>query len=160
MKSFFTLLLCLGSYIGFTQEIDEISDTIVFWEFAATLPENEKADLQHTWGSETVHFLGTVKFISPSGKELDLRIVSSYRRITKANGFNDQSVLALVKTNNVPVKIYDFVSRQNLPIGIRDNGLVYKIKDAEKVVPLPAKLGERLCVEGLSCFAEAILVEI
>lgn len=160
MKTFFSLIVCVSSILGSAQEVDEISDTIVFWEFAATLPENEKADLQHTWGSETVHYLGTVKFISPSGKELDLRIVSSYRRITKANGFNDQSVLALVKTNNVPVKIYDFVARQNLPIGIRDNGLIYKIKDAEKVVPLPAKLGERLCVEGLSCFAEAILVEI
>ncbi len=160
MKSIYVFLLCLFSFIGFTQEVDEVSDTIVFWEFAATLAENEKADLQHTWGSETVHYLGTVKFISPSGKELDLRIVSAYRRITKANGFNDQSVLALVKTNHVPVKIYDFVSRQNLPIGIRDNGLVYKINGAEKVIPLPVKLGERLCVEGLSCFAEAILVEI
>lgn len=160
MKSFFAFVVCLSSFIGFAQDIDPVADTLVFWEFAATLPENEKADLSHTWGSETVHYLGTVKFISPSGKELDLRIVSSYRRITKANGFNDQSVLALVKTNHVPVKIYDFVSRQNLPIGIRDNGLVYKINGAEKVVPLPAKLGERLCVEGLSCFAEAILVEI
>lgn len=160
MKSSLVFLFVLLSYGGFSQDVDAEADTLVFWEFAATLTEGSKADLKHTWGSETVHYLGMVKFLTTSGKELDLRIVSSYRRITKANGFNDQSVLALVKTNHVPVKIYDFVSRQNLPIGIRDNGLIYKINNEEKVVPLPSKLGERLCVEGLNCFAEAILGEI
>jgi hypothetical protein len=161
MRIYLILLFICGTCSLFAQEgISPEADTVVFWEHAATLEADTKSELLHTWGSETIHFLGIIQFVTPSGKEIDVRIISSYRRITKANGFNDQSVLAIVKTNHVPVKIYDFVSRQNLPIGIRDNGLVYKINGAEKVVPLPSKLGERFCVEGLSCFAEAILVEI
>lgn len=161
MKKLFFLFCFCATLFSFGQsEVSPEADTIVFWEFAAGLEANTKADLQHTWGSETVHYLGMLKFITPSGKEIDIRLITSYRRITKANGFNDQSVLAIVKTNHVPVKIYDFVSRQNLPIGIRDNGLVYLINGEEKIVELPAKLGDRFCVPGLNCFAEAVLVEI
>lgn len=155
LKVVFTFLI-FTSLISFSQD----ADTVVFWEYAASLPEGEKGELQHEWGSETVQFLGIIKWLSPSGKELEIRVVSSYRRITKANGFNDQSVLALVKTNHVPIKIYDLVSRQNLPISIRNNKLVYLINKAETEVALPSKFGERLCVEGLNCFTEAVLVEI
>lgn len=157
MKLFFTLSVLFCARFGFAQSE---ADTMVFWEFAATLPENEKGELQHDWGSETVHYLGNVTWMSPSGKELQLRIVSSYRRITQANGFKDQSVLALVKMSHVPVKVYDMVSRQNLPIGIADNKLLYKVGASEISCALPAKLAERFCVDGLNCFTEAILVDI
>ena len=157
MKLFFTLAVFFCVRFGYAQSE---ADTVVFWEFAATLPLNEKGELQHDWGSETVHYLGNVKWLSPSGKELELRIVSSYRRITEANGFKDQSVLALVKMSHVPVKIYDLVSRQNLPIGIADNKLVYKVGASEITCGLPAKIAERFCVDGLNCFTEAILVDI
>lgn len=157
MKLFFVISLLICSRLGFTQSE---ADTLVFWEYAATLPVNEKGELQHDWGSETVHYLGNVKWVSPSGKELELRIVSSYRRITEANGFKDQSVLALVKLSHVPVKIYDMVSRQNLPIGIADNKLIYKVGASEISCALPAKLAERFCVDGLNCFTEAVLVDI
>lgn len=135
------------------------TDTLLFWQFAAGLEADQKGELQHTWGSETVHYLGTVKWMSPSGKELELRIVSSYRRITKANGFNDQSVLALVKANHVPVKVYDLVSRQNLPIAIRENKLIYQVNGSEVSSALPAKIAERFCVDGLNCFEEATLIQ-
>ncbi|MBK7130877.1 MAG: hypothetical protein IPM74_19150 [Crocinitomicaceae bacterium] len=157
---FFVFCALWNASLFAQDEISPEADTIVFWEYAAGLEPDTKGELAHTWGSETVHFLGTVKFVTPSGKEIDVRIITSYRRITQANGFNDQSVLAIVKTSHVPVKIYDLVSRQNLPFAIRDNGLVYKINGEEKVIPLPSKLGERLCIEGLNCFAEAVLGEI
>lgn len=156
MKPLFVFAICLCTRIGISQEVD----TLVFWEFAATLPETEKGELQHDWGSETVQYLGNVKWVSPSGKELELRIITSYRRITQANGFNDQSVLALVKINHVPVKIYDMVARQNLPLSIKENLLVYNVNGEEIARGLPAKLAERFCVEGLNCFGEAILTEI
>jgi len=155
MRTFFiACIFCIGQ-TAFSQE----ADTVLFWQFAANLAVNEKGDLQHNWGSETVHYLGTIKWMSPSGKELELRIVSSYRRITKANGFNDQSVLALVKANHTPVKIYDLVSRQNLPIAIKENNLVYSVNGAEIASALPAKLAERFCVDGLNCFEEATLIQ-
>jgi len=157
MKSIIVFSFFIFSPLVFSQ--DEV-DTLVFWEFAASLPEGEKGELAHDWGSETVQYLGKIKWMSPSGKELELRIVTSYRRITQANGFKDQSVLALVKINNIPVKIFDLVSRQNLPIAIRENKLIYKVNGAEVASALPAKLAERLCVEGLNCFEEAVLVEI
>lgn len=153
---FFFLVFILNASFSYSQE----ADTLVFWEFATDFEIGAKADLQHDWGSETVQYLGIIKWTSPSGKELEIRVITSYRRLTKANGFNDQSVLALVKTNNVPIKIYDMVARQNLPLAIRNNALVYTINKAESEVALPAKFGERLCVEGLNCFAEAVLVEI
>ncbi|MBL7900150.1 MAG: hypothetical protein JNJ99_16565 [Crocinitomicaceae bacterium] len=161
MKFIFFLLFIVSFFTAFSQdEISPESDTIVFWEYAAGLEPNTKGDLLHTWGSETVHFLGTVKWLNPSGKEIEIRIITSYRRITKANGFNDQSVLAIVKMNHVPVKIYDMVSRQNLPFAILENKLVYKINGSETPIALPSKFLERLCVEGLNCFAEAVLGEI
>lgn len=155
-----TWVLFSCSWVIGQTDITPEADTVVFWEYAATLQPNTKGELQHVWGSETVHYLGSVKWTSPSGKDLDILIISSYRRITKANGFNDQSMLAIVKTNFVPVKIYDFVARQNLPIGIVDNQLVYKIDGTEVPVALPAKFAERLCVSGLNCFNEAVLGEI
>lgn len=161
MKFAFLLgFLFFSSLIFSQEEISPEADTIVFWEYAAGLEPNTKGDILHTWGSETVHFLGTVKWLNPSGKEIEIRIITSYRRITQANGFNDQSVLAIVKMNHVPVKIYDMVSRQNLPIALKENSLVYKIKGVETPIALPTKFLERLCVEGLSCFAEAVLGEI
>lgn len=155
MRLLFLIYLFFALQSSFAQD----ADTTQFWQFAASLAENEKGELQHTWGSETVHYLGNVKWLSPSGKELELRIVSSYRRITKANGFNDQSVLALVKTNHVPVKIYDLVSRQNLPVGILENKLIYNVNGAEITSALPAKIAERFCVDGLNCFEEATLIQ-
>lgn len=152
------LIICLAILCSANLFSQEDSDTIMFWQFAASLGQNEKGELQHNWGSETVHYLGNVSWISPSGKALELRIVTSYRRITRANGFNDQSVLGLIKLNNTPVKIYDLVSRQNLPTGIRDNMLLYLVNGVEISSALPAKLAERFCVDGLNCFEEATLI--
>lgn len=135
------------------------ADTVMFWQFAAGFAADEKGVLEHNWGSETVHYLGNIKWVSASGKELELRIISSYRRITQANGFNDQSVLALVKANHTPVKVYDLVSRQNLPISIKENQLVYKVNGSEISAALPAKIAERFCVDGLNCFEEATLIQ-
>jgi hypothetical protein len=152
MKYFAALLLVFTLNYGYANH-----DTLTFWEYAQHLAENEKQDRTHAWGSETVQYLGIVKWTSPSGKELDIRIVTTYRRITEANGFKDQSVLALVKHTHHLIKMYDFVSRQNLPIGIRDNMLVYKSGTSEITSAIPAKLAERFCVEGLNCFEEATL---
>ena len=132
-------------------------DSLSFWQFAANFEVNEKGTLDHSWGSETFQYLGTLKWNSPSGKELEIRIVTSYRRITEANGFKDQSLIALLKTNNEPIKIYDLVSRQNIPIRIENNLLVFDIKGSSLTSSLPAKFAERFCVEGLTCFDEAVL---
>lgn len=151
MKTIFCFLLFVASYSASAQ------DSLSFWQFASSFEANEKGTNEHTWGSETVQYLGTISWKSPSGKELEIRIVTSYRRITEANGFKDQSLIALVKANHEPIKIYDLVSRQNIPIRIENNLLVFDIKGAALTSALPAKFAERFCVEGLTCFDEAVL---
>lgn len=133
------------------------SQDTTFWELTADFEPGQKGSLKHEWGSETVTYLGTVIWKSPSGKELELRIVTTYRKITQANGFNDQSIVALVKTNNQLIKAYDFVKRQNLPLEIRNNQLVFKPDGSEIISPLPAKFGVRFCVEGMICYDEVEL---
>jgi len=115
----------------------------LFWEFADTLEIGQEGSLKHSWGSENVTYLGEITWKSPSGKELQIRIVTSYRKIIKANGFSDQSIIALVKTNHKLIKTYDLVKRQNLPYVIRDNTLIYKENGEDVPSPLPVKLALR-----------------
>jgi hypothetical protein len=128
-----------------------------FWEHAEEYEIGKKVTIDRSWGREVVTYLGIVSWKSPSGKELEIRIVTSYQQITKANGFNDRSLLALVKPNHQLIKCYDMVKRPNLPIKIVDNMLVYKLDGAEINSALPAKISARLCVQGHTCFSEIIL---
>ena len=152
MKLFYAFVFILALNTSYANH-----DTLTFYEYAAGFAELEKGDRVHAWGSETIQYLGTITWVSPSGKELQIRIVTDYRRITEANGFKDQSILALVKTNNHLIRMYDLVSRQNLPTGIKDNKLVFASKAGESLSPLPEKFAERFCVEGMNCFEEAVL---
>ena len=145
------LIIAITLFFGTTNALSQDS---LFWEFADTLEIGEKGSLKHIWGSENITYLGEITWKSPSGKELQIRIVTSYRKITKANGFKDQSIIALVKTNHKLIKTYDLVKRQNLPFEIRDNILIYKENGEDVASPLPTKFSERFCVKGLSCFAE------
>ena len=95
----FLLLIARGSF----------SQDTTFWDYARDLEVNEGVTVKRTWGSERVTYLGTVEWTSPSGKVLQIRIVTTYRQIKQANGFNDQSVIALVKTNFELIKTYDMV---------------------------------------------------
>lgn len=130
-------------------------DTL-FWKFADSLEVGEVGKLEHDWGRESVRNLGIMKWTSPSGKELEIKIVTSYRQITQANGFQDASILALVKPSTSHlIKAYDFVKRKNLPIEIRDNKLVYHPEGMEEFeADLPSKFAERFCVVGHTCFDE------
>jgi hypothetical protein len=129
-----------------------------FWEHGWDNEPGEKEIVERDWGREVVTYLGTVTWKSPSGKELKIRIVTAYQQITKANGFEDRSVLALVKTDHTLIKSYDMVKRKNLPIDIKDNKLLYKPASGEEILSaLPAKIGARLCVTGLTCFSQIIL---
>lgn len=129
-------------------------DTL-FWQYADTLQPGDIGRLDHKWGHENIKYLGVVTWKAPSGKILELRIVTSYRQITQANGFQDQSILAFVKPNHQLIRSYDMVERKNLPIEIRNNELVYDLKNkGELVAPLPHKIGERFCVIGHTCFSE------
>jgi hypothetical protein len=130
-----------------------LSQDSLFWEFAHDFEVGQQGSLKHDWGSENVTYLGEVSWKSPSGKELQIRIVTSYRKITEANGFSDQSIIALVKTNHTLIKAYDLVKRQNLPFEIRENTLIYKENGEDVPSPLPVKFSERFCVKGLTCFA-------
>ena len=136
---------------------EEVLRDSTFWEHAFDYEVGQKETIDRDWGREVVHYLGVITWTSPSGKELEIRIVSSYQQITKANGFNDRCVLSLVKTNHKLIKSYDFVKRGNLPIDIRDNQLVYKIDGAEILSALPDKFGPRICVTGHTCFTEITL---
>ncbi len=123
-----------------------------FWQFSAEFEPGQEGSLKHEWGSENVKYLGIVEWKSPSGKLLEIKIITSYRKITKANGFSDQSILALVKTNNQLIKSFDFVKRQNLPIDIRDNQLVFMNGAEELLSAMPGKFTVRFCVEGMTCY--------
>ncbi|MEO9533394.1 MAG: hypothetical protein ABJG68_00235 [Crocinitomicaceae bacterium] len=131
--------------------------TVTFWEYAKDYEVGETGSQSHEWGSEEITYLGIINWKSPSGKELQIRVVVAWRKITKANGFNDQTVLALVKTNHGLIKTYDFVKRQNLPKSIENNELIYEINGAKAASPLPTKFSERFCVDGLTCFSEVDL---
>lgn len=130
------------------------SQDTTFWEYARNYEVNESGSIHRDWGSETVTYLGTVSWKSPSGKILQIRIITSYQKITQANGFNDRSVLALVKTNHGLIKTYDMVKRQNLPLKAHDEVLIYNVNGLEVASELPLKFGERFCVDGLTCFSE------
>ena len=148
MKQLFILPVFL--FIAF---VGKAQDT-TFWEFAKDFEIGEKGTKHYEWGRDAVTYLGTVMWKSPGGKELPIRIVTTYRQITQANGFNDASILALVKDDHTLIKAYDMVKRQNLPIRIEDNELIYKPEDKELVSPLPPKFAMRFCVRDLTCFTE------
>lgn len=148
MKQVFTLLFVALTSISYSQDT-------TFWAHAEEYEIGTKNIIERSWGREVVTYLGDVKWRSPSGKELTIRIVTSYQQLTQANGFNDRSVLALVKTNHALIKTYDMVKRKNLPLKIEDNLLIYEPKKGEQISSaLPAKIAARLCVEGLTCFSE------
>lgn len=151
MKKLVLLLFVLVSSLSFSQDS-------TFWKFAGNFEAGEQGSLKHDWGSENVTYLGTVEWKSPSGKILEIKIITSYRKITQANGFNDKSILALVKTNNTLIKTFDMVKRQNLPLEIRDNELVFKPDATEIISAMPGKFTVRFCVEGMTCF-DAIELE-
>lgn len=125
-----------------------------FWEHTWDFEAGEKITIERDWGREVVVYLGDITWKSPSGKELKIRIVSAYQQITKANGFNDRSVIALVKSNHALIKTYDLVKRQNLPLRIEENKLVYKPSGEEISSALPKKFADRFCIDGLTCFTE------
>ena len=152
MKAILLSLIVAIPFLGSTQD-----STVTFWEFAKDFEAGQISSQNHEWGSEEITYLGTINWESPSGKKLEIRVVVAWRKITQANGFNDQSVLALVKTNNGLIKTYDFVKRQNLPFKIENNELIYTINGAKAASPLPTKFSERFCVDGLTCFAEVDL---
>ena len=94
---------------------------------------------------------------SPTGKDLQIKIVTTYQKITKANGFNDRSLLAIMTSTDKLVKMYDMVKRQNLPNAIENNKLIFhSAKDDHIESELPKKFGVRFCVVGLTCFNEYI----
>ena len=149
MKS---LLIISLLFIGISSHAQENDTT--FWSFAADFTEGQVGTLEHSWGRESVRYLGTIQWKTPGGKVITFRVITSYRQITEANGFNDQSVLALVKSNHQMGKAYDMVKRQNLPLAIRDDQLVYKPDGSEILSALPARLAERFCVQGMTCYNE------
>ena len=134
--------------------ICSFSQDTTFWEYAKDYEINQSGSIHRDWGSETVTYLGTVSWKSPSGKVLQIRIITSYQKITQANGFNDRSILALVKTNHGLIKTYDMVKRQNLPLRVHEDVLIYNVNGLEVASELPAKFAERFCVDGLTCFSE------
>ncbi|MCG8574011.1 MAG: hypothetical protein MI810_03945 [Flavobacteriales bacterium] len=154
MKKTLKTVLFLFTFILLNGFELKASDTANFWNYAKNFEAGQKETVEREWGRENIIYLGMMDWKTPSGKTVHLRIITSYRQITKANGFNDQSVLALVKTNNELIKIYDMVKRQNLPIEIRDNQLVYKPESDEILATLPVKFSQRFCVTGLNCFNE------
>ncbi len=149
MKVFVLSSLLLIGLVSFSQD-----STGTFYEVAVNNEIGDKETIERDWGREVVTYLGTAVWTSPSGKKLDIKIVTSYQQLTKANGFNDRSVIALVKSNNSLIKTYDLVKRQNLPIKIVDNMLIVMENGAEVKSPLPKKFSERFCIEGLTCFNE------
>ncbi|MEX1002522.1 MAG: hypothetical protein WDZ35_10450 [Crocinitomicaceae bacterium] len=152
MKQFIILaFIAITAHSSSAQDTD--TDT-TFWKFAKDFEVDEKGTLKQDWGREVVTYLGTINWRSAGGKTLQIRILTSYRQITQANGFNDQSLIALVKTNHQLIKAYDMVSRQNLPVRIENNELVYKANKAEITSALPAKFSARFCVKDLNCFTE------
>jgi len=128
-----------------------------FWGAARGFELGEKRTFEHEWGRENVTYLGTMEWKTPSGKTVELRILTCYRQITQANGFKDESILALVKTNHRLIKQYDMVKRQNLPLEIRDNQLYLKPdgEDGREVLAsLPVKFSQRFCITGMTCYEQ------
>lgn len=159
MKYLYLLLIYFSHFFSFSQN-GTVDDT-TFYEFSVGLKSMETGFLNQNWGAETVTYLGLIHWRSPSGKKLQLKIVTSYQKIIRANGFNDRSLLAIMTTKDELVKIYDMVSRQNLPIAIANNKLVLKLGADEKVeAEFPKKLSNRFCVVGLNCFNEIINLSI
>lgn len=152
MKLILSTFALFSSLLLFAQDSSQ-----TFYEAGVQQEIGAKQTIEREWGREVVTYLGTVSWTSPSGKELEIKIVTSYQQLTKANGFNDRSVLALVKMNNGLIKTYDMVKRHNLPLLIRDGALVYKQNGQELISPLPATFSARFCVEGLTCFSEISL---
>lgn len=130
------------------------SQDTTFWDYARDLEINEGITVKRSWGSERVTYIGTIEWTSPSGKILQIKVVTTYRQIKQANGFNDQSVIALLKTNHELIKTYDMVKRQNLPVKISEGYLIYNLNGLEVASELPDKFSERFCVDGLTCFAQ------
>lgn len=146
-KLFFIFLLFISVQVN-------AQDT-TFYDFAARLEAGETGSLFHDWGSEKVTYLGMMKWLSPTKKELEIKIVTSYQKITQANGFNDRSLIAILTNEHKLVKIYDMVKRQNLPLKIEDNKLYYEPSSEKQLLSeLPKRFGERFCVSGLTCFDE------
>lgn len=147
------LILLVFLFLG----IQTYAQDSTFWEHTWDNEIGTKETIERNWGREVITYLGIIEWRSPSGKQLKIRIVTAYQQITKANGFNDRSVLALVKENHQLIKTYDMVKRKNLPLEVRDNKLLYKPSGEEISSALPAKIGARLCIEGLTCFSEISL---
>lgn len=145
MKKLSLILLIISSTLSFSQDS-------TFWQYAQNFEAGQQGSQSHEWGSENVTYLGIVQWQSPSGKTLDIKIVTSYRKITSANGFSDKSILALVKTSGQLIKTFDFVKRQNLPLEIRDNKLVFSQGGEEIISAMPGKFTVRFCVEGMTCY--------
>jgi hypothetical protein len=141
-------------FIGAASVAQNSTKASTFYEVAVANEIGYKETIERDWGREVVIYLGTANWTSPSGKELQIKIVTSYQQLTKANGFNDRSVLALVKMNNTLIKTYDLVKRKNLPVKIVDHKLIFNENGVEVESPLPKKFSERFCVEGLTCFNE------
>lgn len=125
-----------------------------FWHYAAKLDSGATGSQNHSWGTEEINYLGTVTWMSPSRKEKTIRIVTCWRKIKKVNGFSDECVLALVKTDHELIIAYDMVTRLNLPIRIEDNNLVFKPARDEILSPLPSRFAERFCAKNFNCFNE------
>ena len=147
------LIIFAFLFIGFNSNAQDST----FWEHTWDNEIGTKETIERDWGREVITYLGIIEWRSPSGKQLKIRIVTAYQQITKANGFEDRSVLALVKENHHLIKSYDMVKRKNLPLEIKDNKLIYKPSGEEISSALPAKIGARLCVDGLTCFSQIIL---
>ena len=153
MRQNITLLLFLLMGAG------SFAQDSTFWEHTWDYEIGQKEIIERDWGREIVYYLGEIAWTSPGGKELKIRIVTSYQQLTKANGFNDRSLIALVKTDHKVIKIYDMVKRHNLPVRIENNELIYKPDgdDGEEISSaLPGKFTVRFCVKGLTCFDEVI----
>lgn len=143
-------------FILFFTSVSAHAQDTTFWEHTWDYEAGQKEIIERDWGREVVTYLGEMTWRSPSGKELNIRIITSYQQITKANGFNDRSLLALVKTDHDLIKTYDFVKKQNLPIRIENNELIYDKSGEEISSALPPKFSARFCVQGLHCFNEFI----
>ncbi|MCH2234936.1 MAG: hypothetical protein MK078_11855 [Crocinitomicaceae bacterium] len=155
MKSFLLIyLLFFVSGLCLAQE-NTVSGDTAFYDFVPEMGPGETTFHHHEWGSENITYLGLMDWKSPTGKDLKIKVVTTYQKITKANGFNDRSLLAIITSTNKLVKMYDMVKRQNLPNAIENNKLIFhSAKDDHIESELPRKFGERFCVTGLTCFNE------
>lgn len=150
MSKLFFFLFFFSAFFSFSADS-------TFWAAASDFEVSEKRTFEHDWGRENVTFLGTMEWKTPSGKTVVLRVLTCYRQITQANGFKDESIIVLVKTNHRLIKQYDMVKRQNLPLKIVDNQLYIKPDGAdgrEVFASLPVKLSQRFCITGMTCYEQ------